>query len=190
VKTIAEIGRAARNASGMPASLQAIFDQLPVLEELLQAARDRSKRGDLANDKLESVKPILSSCQRALGEMRDLFKEACPEDESDKARRVWNDVKDYFFGKNSKLQKLLVTVMDNLKLLELKQIFVIDGKLDELRNLTEGLDPEDTGSTYATYGSGSIFSHQGSGTQKNNVSSGANSRQINTKAYQEGGNST
>lgn len=190
IKTIADIGRAARDAQGMPASLQAIFDQMPVLEELLEAARDRSKRGDLANEKQLGAMPILTSCQQALDGMRDLFREACPEDESDKTRRVWAGVKAYFFGKNSQLQKLLVTVMENLKLLEAKEIFVIGGKLEELRRLTEGLDSEDTSSKYATYGTGSIFTQEGSGRQKNYVSSGAYSRHITANTYQEGNNST
>jgi hypothetical protein len=185
VKAIAEIGSAARDAYGMPASLRSIFDQLPVLEELLNAARAQGQHEDPTNDKQQSVKPILSSCQQALGEMRDLFEEACPEDESNRTRRVWKGMK-FYLGKNSKLRKLLDTVLDNLKLLEMKEVVVIGDKLDELQKLTEGLDPEGGSGKNVHYGSGSNFSHESGGTQNNTVSSGPNARQITTQSYQEG----
>jgi hypothetical protein len=187
VKAIAEIGSAARDAHGMPASLQAIFEQLPVLEELLNAARNHGQQEDLANNEQQSVKPILSSCQQALSEMRDLFKEACPKDESDRTQRVWRGMKFYFFGKNSKLQKLLVTVLDNLKLLGMKKVFVIGDKLDKLQTLTEELGPEDTGSQHNTTDSGNIFGQSGSGRfeQKNEVSSGKHAKHISTTTYND-----
>jgi hypothetical protein len=185
-QAIFEIGRAARDAQGIPESLQAIFDQLPVLEELLEAAKDRDHRGDLTKEKQQAAKPLLSSCQQDLKKMRDLFQEACPEDEQDKTRRVWKGVKTYFLGKHSKLRKLLVAVMDKLRTLEAKEIFVIGDKLDELQRLTEELDPEDPGNKYTTRGSYShIFAQEGTGTQKNDVSSGSNSRHINATTYTE-----
>jgi hypothetical protein len=87
------------------------------------------------------------------------------------------------------VQKLLVAVQDNLRLLEQKEVFRIGDKLDELQQVTEGLAHDD-GGKYTHTGEGSIVANEG-GNPTNNVVGGRNNRQvISHGTYNEGPSST
>ncbi|KAK3617011.1 hypothetical protein LTR22_026872, partial [Elasticomyces elasticus] len=184
-KTILDIGRAVHDAQGLPPKLRALYEQLPVIEELLERAQETCEEGNVTGDASKSAEPILKQCAQALGELRDIFRKACPKDGNDRSKRIWKGAKAVFFGRDSQLQKLLRTIQDNLRLLEQKELYVIGDKLDALQQLTEALAQEDSGK-YIHSGAGNIVANEG-GTPTNYVQGGENNRQINNPGvYHEG----
>ncbi|KAK3614866.1 hypothetical protein LTR22_027643 [Elasticomyces elasticus] len=183
--TIIDIGRAVHDAQGLPPKLRDLADKLPAIEELLESAHENFREGKSAEDASKNAQHILKQCEQALGDLREIFRKACPEDGDNRGKRIWKGVKTVFFGRDSQVQKLLVAVQDNLKLLEQKEIYVIGDKLDELQELTEALGHEDSGK-YAHSGQGNIIANEG-GRPTNYVQSGSHNRQVNNPGvYHEG----
>jgi hypothetical protein len=188
-RTILNIGRAVHDAQGLPPKLRELFEKLPVIEELLESAHKSCKEGKLTADSSKSAELILEQCKKALAELKDLFQKACPEVEEHSTKRIWRGAKTVFFGRDSQVQNLLVTIQDGLKLLEQKKIYVIGDKLDALQQVTQGLADNDH-SQYTHTGAGHIIANEG-GSPTNYVVGGTNNRQINNPGvYNEGPSST
>lgn len=127
----------------------------------------------------------MKQCEQALGELREIFRKACPKDGDDRSKRIWKGAKAVFLGRDSQLQKLLGRIQDSLQLLEQKEIYVIGDKLDDLQQLTEALAHED-GGKYTHSGAGNIVANEG-GSPTNYVQGGEKNRQINNPGvYNEG----
>jgi hypothetical protein len=188
-KTILDIGRAVKDAQGLPPKLRDLCEKLPAIEELLENAQDDCEEGRVTEDDEKSARPILEQCEQALKELRDIFRKACPKDGDDRVKRIWRGTRTVFFGRDGQVQKLLIVVQDNLRLLEQKEVFRIGDKLDELQQVTEGL-AQDDGGKYTHTGDGSIIANEG-GNPTNNVVGGHNNRQvISHGTYNEGPSST
>jgi hypothetical protein len=141
--TILEIGRAVKDAQGLPPTLRHLCEKLPAIEDLLETARERCEDGKVSESSRRSAAPTLKQCEQALAELRDLFRKACPKDDDHRHKRIWKGTRTVFFGRESQVQKLLVSVQDNLRLLEQKEVFRIGDRLDELQQLTEALAQDD-----------------------------------------------
>lgn len=188
-KTIIGIGHAVRNGQGLPPKLRDLIEILPVIEDLLESAREKCEEGKVTEDTSKSAQPALKQCEEALSELRDIFRKACPKDGENRTKRIWEGTKTIFFGRDSQVQKLLVTIQDNLRLLEQKEIYEIGDKLSALQKITAALADDDS-SKYTHHGEGSIFASEG-GYQENYVGGGSNNRQINKPgAYYERSEST
>ena len=187
--TIIAIGRAVHDAQGLPPKLRELLDQLPAIQGLLENARERCDKDTIAEDARRSAQPILKQCEEALRDLMDIFAKACPTDGENRSKRIWRGAKTVFFGRDSQVQKLLVIIQDDLRLLEQKEIYVIGDRLDALQQVTEALaDGED--SKYAHTGAGNIVANEG-GNPTNYITGGSNNRQINHPGvYNEGPSST
>lgn len=187
--TIIDVGRAVHDAQGLPPKLRELLDKLPAIQELLESAQESCEEGRITEDASKSAQPILKQCEEALAELRDIFRKACPKDGENRTKRIWKGAKTVFFGRNSQVQKLLVTIQDDLKLLEQKEIYIIGDKLDALQQVTEALADNEDGK-YVHTGAGNIFANEG-GSPTNFVVSGSNNRQINNPGvYNEGPSGT
>lgn len=175
-KTILDIGRAVHDAQGLPPKLRDLFDKLPAVEDLLETTREAFEEGKISEDKSKSAQPLLKQCEQALVELRDIIRKACPKDGDSRTKRIWKGTRAVFFGRNNKVQALLVIVQDNLKVLEQQEIYVIGTKLDELQELTEALGHDDNGK-YSHSGTGNILAVEG-GTSENHVQGGSHNRMI------------
>lgn len=130
----------------------------------------------------------MKQCEEALAELRDIFRKACLKDGENRTKRVWRGAKTVFVGRDSQVQRLLVAIQDNLRLLEQKEIYVIGDKLNELQQVTEALADED--GKYTHSGDGNIIANEG-GNPTNYVVGGSNNRQINNPGmYNEAPSST
>jgi N-terminal domain on NACHT_NTPase and P-loop NTPases len=188
-KTIIDIGRAVHDAQGLPPKLRDLLEKLSAIEELLESAHKSCEKGRITEDASKSAQPIFKQCEGALGGLRDIFRKACPKDEENHTKRIWRGVKTVFFGRNSQVQKLLITLQDNLRLLEQKKIYVIGDKLNALQQVTEALT-DDNGGKYTHTGAGNIVANEG-GSPTNYVVGGSQNRQINNPGvYNEGPSST
>lgn len=163
--TIIKIGSAVRDAQGLPPKLKELWEKLPAIEELLSDAQTNCEEGKVSESACESAKPVLQQCEKALAELRDIFRKACPKDGENRGKLLWKGMRTVFLGRESKVQKLLVVIQDNLRLLDQKELYRIGDRLDELQQITEELSHEDA-ITYATYGTGNIFATSG-GTSTN-----------------------
>jgi hypothetical protein len=168
----------------LPPKLRDLLEKLRAIEELLESAHDNFEEGKVAEEASKTAQPILKQCEQALGDLRDILRKACPKQGDNRGKRIWKGAKTVFFGRDSQVQKLLGVVLDNLNLLEQKEIYVIGDKLDELQELTEALGHDD-GGKYAHSGQGNIIANEG-GRPTNYVQSGSNNRQINNlRMYNE-----
>lgn len=183
-KTIIDIGLAVQDARGLPPKLRGLCERLPAIEELFKNARDTCAEGKVTEANSKSARPILQQCEQALGELVEIFRQACPQEGDDSSKRIWKGISTVLFGRDSQVKKLLVVVQDNLKLLEQKEIFRIGDRLNELKQLTESLAEDESGRIIHT-GAGNVLANQG-GTHTNYLNSG-DGRQINNPgAYYEG----
>ncbi|OAG08426.1 uncharacterized protein CC84DRAFT_1203804 [Paraphaeosphaeria sporulosa] len=183
--TIIDIGRAVHDAQGLPPKLRELLEKLPAIQELLESAQESCEEGRITDDASKSAQPILKQCAEALAELRDIFRKACPKDGENRTKRIWRGAKTVFFGRDNQVQKLLVTIQDDLRLLEQKEVYVIGDKLDALQQVTQGLADNEDGK-YTHTGAGNIIANEG-GSPTNYVVGGSNNRQINNPGvYNEG----
>jgi hypothetical protein len=187
-QTIIKIGLAVKDAQGLPPTLRNLCEKLPAIEDLLESARESCDEGRVTEDNSKSARPLLKQCEQALSELRDIFRKACPAEGDDRTKRIWKGAKTVFFGRDSQVQKLLVVVQDNLRLLEQKEIFRIGDKLKELQQITEALAQDDDGRITHT-GSGNVLANRG-GTHTNYMMSGSGRMINNPGVYHEGPSST
>jgi hypothetical protein len=187
-QTIIKIGLAVKDAYGLPPTLRNLCEKLPAIEDLLESARESCDEGRVTEDNSKSARPLLKQCEQALSELRDIFRKACPAEGDDRTKRIWKGAKTVFFGRDSQVQKLLVVVQDNLRLLEQKEIFRIGDKLKELQQITEALAQDDDGRITHT-GSGNVLANRG-GTHTNYMMSGSGRMINNPGVYHEGPSST
>lgn len=176
VNTIIGIGRAVHDAQGLPPKLKRLFEKIPAIEELLESAHEHFQHGNVAPDASRTAQPVLKQCERALSDLQEVFRKACPKDDDNRGKRVWRGAKTVFFGRDSRVQTLLVQIQDNLKILEQKEIYAIADKLDELQDVTQSLSSEDSGK-YVHSGAGNIFANE-IGNPTYNVASGSHGRLI------------
>jgi hypothetical protein len=175
-KTILDVGRAVRDARGLPPQLRDLIDQLPAIEELLESAHDSFEGGRVSETASRHAQPVLGQCERALGELRDLFRKACPKEGETRGRRVWKGARTVFVGRESQVTRLLGGIQMNLAVLEQREVYVIGGRLEKLREATEALG-RDGGESFTNSGAGNLFANCG-GTPTNNVVGGTNNRQV------------
>lgn len=153
-KEIINIGQAAKDAHGLPENLAHLFEQLPPLQHLFEKAKEN-------NDKLDptlrnNARPVLKQCEEAFQQLEALFKDLCPEDGANPAKRIWKGASAAIFGKNTKLQKLWKQIEGYLNTLEKQEIFIIGDALSGLKDAVELL---------AKDGEGVKFTHHGCGNQ-------------------------
>ncbi|PPJ60852.1 hypothetical protein CBER1_07236 [Cercospora berteroae] len=154
-KAVNDIGRAAKDATGLPPKLKELFERLPAINDLLNSARERAEKDEISAESRKSIKPILEHYSDNYGE------------------RLWKGTKTVFLGRDSRLQKHMSDIMENLKILELKGIFSINNKLDDLTETVQILAEEDTTARNAHSGSGNLNVHEGPGNQYN-IGGGSN----------------
>jgi hypothetical protein len=187
--TIFDIGRAVHDAQGLPPRLRELLEKLPAIQDLLESAQESCAEGRITEDASKNAQPILKQCEEALAELRDIFRKACPKDGENRTKRTWRGTKTIFFSRDSQVQKLLITIQDDLKLLEQKEVYVIGDKLDALQQVTEALADNEDGK-YTHSGAGNIIANKG-GSPTNYVVGGNHNRQVNNPGtYNEGPSST
>ncbi|KAM0721490.1 hypothetical protein Q7P37_002414 [Cladosporium fusiforme] len=150
--TIIAIGQAVKDAHGLPPSLKELCENVPAIGDLLNDARDNCAEGKVPELFRESARPIFQQCEKALSELRDIFRTACPKDDNNRSKLLWKGAKTVFFGRQSKVHKLLVVIQDNLQILEQKEIYHIGDRLDELQQATEALCHDDGATNFPTEG--------------------------------------
>jgi len=185
--TIINIGNAVKDAQGLPPKLKELSEKIPAIDDLLSDARQNCEEGKVSESAAESAKPLLQQCEKALSELRDIFRKACPKDGENRGKLLWKGTRAVFLGRESNVQKLLNTIQGNLRLLEQKTIYDIGDKLDELQQITEELGHDDPGK-YAHSGSGNIVANEG-GSPTNYIHSGTG-HQISTQNNYQGNQST
>lgn len=142
-KTILDIARAVHDAQGSPPRLRDLFDKLPTVEDLLESVREACDEGKLVDDQRTNAHPLPQQSEAALAELRDIVRKACPKDGDSRKTRLWRGTKTVFFGRDSRVQALLVVVLKYLKLLGQQDIYTIGDKLDELQDVAAALGRED-----------------------------------------------
>jgi hypothetical protein len=73
---------------------------------------------------------VIGACEQALVSLRNLYTKPSPKESDDRI-------------KDRQVQKLLAAVQENLKVLEQKKVRGIGNKVDDLRQLTRALAPND-----------------------------------------------
>lgn len=168
--TIINIGNAVKDAQGLPPKLKELSEKIPAIDDLLSDARQSCEEGKVSESAAESAKPLLQQCEKALSELLDIFRKACPKDGENRGKLLWKGTRAVFLGRESNVQKLLNTIQRDLRLLEQKKIYDIGDKLVELQQITEELGRDDPGK-YAHFGSGNIIANE-RGNPTNNIHSG------------------
>lgn len=86
IEKITSIGDAVHDAQGLPSKLRLVFEKLPVIEELLNKARERFENENISEATSERAQPVLEQCKQALEKLRNIFQDACPEDEENRRK--------------------------------------------------------------------------------------------------------
>jgi hypothetical protein len=163
-KTIISIGRAAKDAHGLPKDLANLFEQFPAVQDLFEKAKQNND--NFEDDSRRSAEPVLKQCKEALDELQKLFEKVCPPDGANCLKRVWKGTKAEVLGRNTRLQESWKKVEGCLDLLEKSGVVIIGGKLDDLKKAVDSL-AEDGCIKNANYGSGPQNNNNGNGKQWN-----------------------
>lgn len=149
---IVDIGRAVKDAHGLPPKLRDVLERLPAIEQLLGSARKSYEEGKVTEYASQSARPILEQCVSTLVKLKEILTNACPEDGGKWTKRVWKGAGAVFFGQHSPVPKLLAAIQDILTLLEQKDMYVIGDKMDALQQATRALaDNHDGKYTYTRH---------------------------------------
>jgi hypothetical protein len=151
---IVSIGQAAKDAHGLPEKLVDYFKQLLTVQHLFEKAKENNNK--LGVDSRKNAKPVLENCEKALQDLKALFKKICPKDDANHVKRIWKGAATEVLGRNSKLQELWKKIEGYLNMLEKQEIFVIGDSLSALEDAIKALAEEDVGK-YSYQGSGNMI---------------------------------
>ncbi|EWC48510.1 hypothetical protein DRE_07730 [Drechslerella stenobrocha 248] len=188
---IKQVVEATLDAEGLPKVFRRASHKLPIISDILKAARTALERKD-APEVERSIKQMIDDCQENWQKLKGLFDTVVPDEKSDRLDRYYRAVKT--LGKGGKVETLMKEILESVQLLasfkvltaarqeEVVEMDMVKEKLAQEITDVEGWEQsvpdnvfEEGGYTMTVSGSGHCIA-QGEGVIQNNLKD--NSRQV------------
>lgn len=161
----------ATNARGLPEAFREVADRLPIIEEILDSAKQHIGERKVDDDSCKGVKHTVEACEEKAKKLEELFRKAIPSDGASDLKRYYKAVK--ALGKGSGVEKLMKGMLEDLQLLACEHgMKTATGAQQEqiVKAITEvsAISPsvpenefQETGFTNKNYGTGTQNNAQG-----------------------------
>jgi hypothetical protein len=168
VETSKKLLDAARDQHGLPEAFRVVRDQLPMIAQTLQNAKNRSQTA--GEDDWKAVNPILKHCKQELKELESILEKVMTNGTDSHLERYKKLVKSSFKG--HKVESMAKWIFGQLLNLQSNHVFAnvatitdLEAAITKLEKVTPSIDDED--GRYISTGSGAIYVANGSSTQTN-----------------------
>ena len=106
---------AASHLRGLPGAFREVADRLPIVTNILHAAREEYQQTHIDESSCAGAKPVLDACEQKARRLNDLFIKALPKDGASGLRRYYQAVK--VCGKGNEVENLMKGILEDLQLL-------------------------------------------------------------------------
>lgn len=162
---------AATNAQGLPEAFREVAGRLPIVENILNAARQSIREGKVDDDSCKGVKPVVEACKAKAKKLEEVFLKVIPGDGASVRKRYYKAVK--ALGKGSEVENLMKGMLEDIQLLACEHGMKTATKAQQeqiIKAITEvsAISPsvpehefQETGFTNTNSGSGTQYNAQG-----------------------------
>lgn len=115
IRAAQDIYKTAKDAKGLPEAVREVAARLPIIENILNTAKQNIEGRSVNEEECNSIKPIIESCNLRAKKLEELFNEAVPKEGERDLRRYWKAVKKY--GQGNQVEKLMKGLLEDMQLL-------------------------------------------------------------------------
>lgn len=115
VDGIKQVYDAATDAQGLPKAFREVAARLPIVENILSAAKQHIEEGRVNEDSCKGVKPTIDACEKRARELDELFRKVIAVDGATDLKRYYKAVRAY--GKGNEVEKLMKGILEDVQLL-------------------------------------------------------------------------
>jgi F0F1-type ATP synthase delta subunit len=156
----------AKDAKGQPKAFCQVAARLPIVNEILQSAKQRTQTLD--ESAMEALKPILKSCKVKAEDLEKLFQEVIRKDDDkwyDRYKKIVG-----ILGKGGRVEGLMEEILKDIQVLACERLTgtATDTQMKELEEAIKEMNdmpsslPDEAGSFIQTHsGSGDNIGHTG-----------------------------
>jgi N-terminal domain on NACHT_NTPase and P-loop NTPases len=106
---------AATNAQGLPEAFREVAARLPIVQNILGAAKRHIEEGDADEDSYKGAKDVVEGCKKKARKLDELFQKVIPADSSSRVERYLSAVRT--MGKGSQVETLMKGMLEDVQLL-------------------------------------------------------------------------
>jgi hypothetical protein len=106
---------AATSAEGLPEAFREVAGRLPIITNILRAAEQCIKDGDITEESYKGVKQVIQACQDKAKKLEDLFRTVIPGENASRRERYLLAVKT--LGKEKGVKKVMKGMLEDVHLL-------------------------------------------------------------------------
>lgn len=186
IQTTRTVYDAAKDAKGQPESFRQVVARLPLVNEILESAKERTQTLD--ESAREALKPILKSCKAKAEDLKKLFQEVVRKDDDkwyDRYKKALSTL-----GKGDKVECLMEGILQDVQVVACErlmgtatdiQVKELEDAIKEMNEMPSSLPDEarsviqshsGSGDNVGNTGLGTMNIHKGSGDLYHNVISG------------------
>lgn len=115
VNTTKQVYDAAKDAQGLPEAFREVAGRLPIVENILNSAKQYIDEGKADEDSCEGVKPVVEACEKKAKKLDELFHQAIPANGVSGLKRYYKAVK--ACGKGNEVENLMKGILEDVQLL-------------------------------------------------------------------------
>ena len=106
---------AAKNAQGLPAAFRDVANRIPIVQDILESARQNLDTGNIDQSSFKGVRDVVNACDTKAKRLNDLFQKASPTGSSSDLARYYKAVKAY--GRGNEVESLMKGILEDVQLL-------------------------------------------------------------------------
>ncbi|RDL30694.1 uncharacterized protein BP5553_10039 [Venustampulla echinocandica] len=110
-----QVYEAANNVQGLPEAFREVAGRLPIVNNILDSAKQHIENGDVNEDSCKGVKDVVVACEEKAKKLDRLFHKTIPENDSPLLERYYMAVK--ALGKGNTVENLMKGILENVHLL-------------------------------------------------------------------------
>lgn len=186
-ETAHEIYEAASDTSGLPKKLRMVAEQIPLIYDVLNRAKNNISANYVTTEALQTATPVLQECEKNAISIQEVFNKIIPAKDASKTERLRKAVG--VMTKSNKVKEHMEEIFKSMELLAQNQIFLDAEALKDIKEAIEQLSnvhDEEEQPQFVHSGAGAINANTGAGTQKNYNNAGSG-RQYNAEKQLFGG---
>jgi uncharacterized protein (UPF0147 family) len=179
-----EVYEAASDATGLPRKFRTAAEQIPLVHNALSLAEQNIKAKNVAEEALQSAKPVLERCKESAASVKEIFDKTIPAKDASRAERLKKAVG--MKTKSNKVKEYMEGIVTCMELLAQYQVFQdaevlrdVKEAIEQLRNIPD----EEEQPQFVHSGTGAINAIIGGGTQKNYNNAGTGSQYNGDKQF-------
>ncbi|KAK3306054.1 uncharacterized protein B0T15DRAFT_383537, partial [Chaetomium strumarium] len=129
---------AIKDANGLPAAFRKVHDELPLVEDTLERAKNKAE-GGLDSSSAGLVLDTVTKCRDKVQELKGIFQKIKASKDSERSvKRLYHDIV-IPLGKGHRVEELMQDILGDVKNLAANQVFQLAAQVDVLQRAIDEL---------------------------------------------------